>query len=1027
MRKKREVMSLNEPGENSPIRENISAAHRADEDLVVRGLLDRAAFDGAARARIQAQAYSLVEQIRAGRKVQGGIDIFLQEYDLSTEEGITLMCLAEALLRVPDAETADALIRDRIGGRDWTRHLGKSDSLFVNASTWALMLTGRVIGQGGVAPQDLEGFLARLVARTGEPVIRAALVHAMNVVGRQFVMGETIDDALARSQEDDAARAYRYSFDMLGEGARTADQAARYFDSYRAAIAAVGASSRETDVRLRPGISVKLSALHPRYETGQRSRVMDELVPRVVALCEDAAKRNIGLTIDAEEAARLELSLDVIEAALGDAQLSDWQGFGLAVQAYQKRAAPVIDWAAEIARRSRRRINVRLVKGAYWDSEIKASQIGGFSSYPVFTRKEATDVSYLACARALFAAEATLYPQFATHNAQTVASILELAGAGRGEDAFEFQRLHGMGRVLYDHLLGVRADIACRVYAPVGGHRDLLAYLVRRLLENGANSSFVNRLAQDELPIAAVIAPPDSALRGPETIANPAIPLPRDLYGARRNSDGVDLDDPVVLARTVAEISAVTSWPSVTDATPVMLNRALDAARRAHEAWDGLGADERARILERAADLYEANRIEFVALCVREAKKTLIDAVSEVREAVDFLRYYAAEARRQFLVPRELAGPTGERNTLALHGRGIFACISPWNFPLAIFTGQVAGALAAGNCVLAKPAEQTPRIAARAVALLHESGVPQDVLHLIPGDGPNHGARLVADRRVDGVAFTGGFETAQAINRVLAAREGPIVPFVAETGGINAMIVDSTALPEQVVDDAIVSAFRSAGQRCSALRLLIVQDDIADGLIEMLVGKAGELVVGDPGDPATDVGPVIDADALAALNDHAARMDREAKVLYRAPLGETLAGETFFAPRIYEIARIEQLDHETFGPILHVVRYDAGEIETVIDKLNGLGYGLTLGIHSRVESFAAKLHARLRVGNTYVNRNIIGAVVGVQPFGGEGLSGTGPKAGGPHYLPRFAVERSLSVNTAAIGGNTRLLTGAAGT
>ncbi|MCD6074580.1 MAG: proline dehydrogenase (proline oxidase) [Rhodospirillales bacterium] len=654
------------------------------------------------------------------------------------------------------------------------------------------------------------------------------------------------------------------------------------------------------------------------------------------------------------------------------------------------------------------------------------SQVGGFSSYPVFTRKDATDVSYLACARALFAAEGALYPQFATHNAHSVASILELAGPGRGEETFEFQRLHGMGRVLYDHLLESHPGVACRVYAPVGGHRDLLAYLVRRLLENGANSSFVNRLAHDELPVAAVIAPPDLVLRADAAIANPAIPLPRDLYGERRNSAGVDLDDPVVLATSVSEIArATTSWPAVADATPAMLDTALDAGRRAQEAWDGRGAEERAQILERAADLYEANRGEFMALCVREAKKTLVDAVSEVREAVDYLRYYAAEARKQFAAPRELTGPTGERNTLALHGRGTFACISPWNFPLAIFTGQVAGALAAGNCVVAKPAEQTPRIAARAVALLHEAGVPRDVLHLTPGDGASVGAHLVADSRIDGVVFTGGFETAQAINRRLAARDGAIVPLIAETGGINAMIVDSTALPEQVVDDVIISAFRSAGQRCSALRLLIVQDDVADGIVEMLVGKARELVVGDPADPATDVGPVIDADALAALDAHAKRMDVEAKLLFCAKSDEAHTSETFFAPRIYEIARIGQLTHETFGPILHIVRYGADEIDAVIDSINGLGYGLTLGIQSRVESFATRLHARLRVGNIYVNRNIIGAVVGVQPFGGEGLSGTGPKAGGPQYLLRFAVERSLSVNTAAIGGNAGLLSGVA--
>ena len=1002
------------------LRGTIRAAHGADENALVGELLASSAIDEAMRARIQARAMGLVEVIRNGRRVQGGIDIFLHEYDLSTEEGVALMCLAEALLRVPDAATADALIRDRIGGRDWAHHLGQSDSLFVNASTWALMLTGRVVELGDGARTDLDGFLGRLVARSGEPVIRRALTHAMHIVGRQFVMGESIEDALSRSQEDTAARGYRHSFDMLGEGARTADQASRYFESYRAAIRAVGAASAETDIRRRPGISVKLSALHPRFETAQSARVLSELVPRLATLAKDAARVNIGLTIDAEEAARLDLSLDVIEAVLTNASLGTWTGFGLAIQAYQKRAVPMINWVGDLARRNKRRLMVRLVKGAYWDSEIKVAQIGGFSTYPVFTRKEATDVSYLACARRLLALGDAVYPQFATHNAHTVAAVIELAG----DADFEFQRLHGMGRVLYDHLLETSERLACRVYAPVGGYRDLLAYLVRRLLENGANSSFVNRLAQDELPVAEVIADPGLRLATSSAYANPAIALPPDLYGAaRRNSQGVDLDDVVVLERTVSEIAAIPDAPAIRDVDTGDLNAALDAAHSAREAWAATSVDKRAVILERAADLYEDHRSELMALCVREASKTLNDAVSEVREAVDYLRYYAAEARTLFSAARSLPGPTGERNELSLHGRGTFACISPWNFPLAIFTGQVAAALAAGNAVVAKPAEQTPRIGARAIGLLHEAGIPEDVLHLLVGDGPRIGGALVADPRVDGVVFTGGFETAQSINRALAARAGPIVPFIAETGGINAMIVDSTALTEQLVDDAIVSAFRSAGQRCSALRLLVIQDDIADGLIEMLVGKAGELIVGDAANPATDVGPVIDAEALAALEAHAKRMDVEAKLLFRAELGPACAGGTYFAPRIYEIVRISELEREVFGPILHVVRYASKDIDEVIDAINALGYGLTLGIHSRIEAFARRLHERLHVGNTYVNRNIIGAVVGVQPFGGEGLSGTGPKAGGPHYLLRFAVERSLSVNTAAIGGNTHLLAG----
>ena len=999
-------------------RATVRALTRAEEESVVRELMGRIELTEAQREHIRRRARGLVEHIRAHRRVQGGIDIFLSEYDLSTEEGITLMCLAEALLRVPDAATQDALIRDKIGGRDWARHLGRSDSLFVNASTWALMLTGRVVELDGGARRDVDGILGRLVARSGEPVIRQALTHAMHIIGRQFVMGETIEDALERADADEAARRYRYSFDMLGEGARTSADAVRYFDSYMAAIAAIGAASVAPGVRERPGISVKLSALHPRFEMAQRNRVLGELVPRLVELARAAAAANIGLTVDAEEAPRLELTLDVVERAALDVDPA-WEGFGLAVQAYQKRATAVIDWVADLAARARRRLMVRLVKGAYWDSEIKWAQQGGYDGYPVFTRKESTDVSYLVCAARMLRAADGLYPQFATHNAHTVASVIELAG---GRRAFEFQRLHGMGRPLYDHLLS-DPQYNCRVYAPVGGHKELLAYLVRRLLENGANTSFVNRLAHDELPIGDVIADPDHQLLRYASIPNPKIRLPKDLYGPeRRNARGLDLDDPAQLDEAERAVARFTSWPPVLDSTGAGIDRALDAARAAQPEWDARGAETRALILERAADLFEANRGELMAIAVREAKKTFNDAVAEVREAVDFLRYYAREARTGMGAPRALPGPTGERNELELHGRGTFACISPWNFPLAIFTGQVAAALAAGNAVAAKPAEQTPKMGRRAVELLHEAGVPRDVLHLVPGDG-TVGAALVADPRVSGVVFTGSVEAAHSINRALAARDGPIAPLIAETGGINAMIVDSSALPEQVVDDAIVSAFRSAGQRCSALRLLVLQADVADDIIRMLVGKANELVVGDPTDIATDVGPLIDQDARAALEEWVGRMDREAKPLFEATLGPEHAHDTFFAPRIYEIERIAQLTRETFGPIIHVVRYAAEEIESVVDGINGLGYGLTLGIHSRVNAFAEALHRRLRVGNTYVNRNIIGAVVGVQPFGGEGLSGTGPKAGGPHYLPRFALERTLTVNTAAVGGNASLLAG----
>jgi RHH-type proline utilization regulon transcriptional repressor/proline dehydrogenase/delta 1-pyrroline-5-carboxylate dehydrogenase len=976
----------------------------------------------------------------------------MHAYELSSREGVVLMCLAEALLRIPDAETANQLIKDKLRDADFGQHLGESDSMFVNASTWALMLTGRILklDEGG---KDLGGVLKRLVTRSGEPVIRQAVTQAMRILGRQFVMGRNINEALERAEAAEA-RGYRHSYDMLGEAARTAADAQRYFEAYDKAIAAIGKAAAGRGPIAGPGISIKLSALHPRYEFAQRRRVLGELVPRVLKLAQAAKKQGIGFTIDAEEADRLDLSLEVIEAVSGDPSLAGWGGFGLAIQAYQKRCLPLVDWLADMAARHRRRLMVRLVKGAYWDSEIKASQERGLSGYPVFTRKASTDVSYLACARRLLEAPTALFPQFATHNAQSLSAVIEMAGGPEAaREKLEFQRLHGMGEPLYEQVTPKEAmGIAARIYAPVGSHEDLLAYLVRRLLENGANTSFVNRIVDEKAPLDEIVADPVAKVRKLEQKPHPRIPLPAHIYGPeRRNSAGIDLTDVDSLKPLKQEVEAAAAqeWRAqpivggqplagngepvldpadlrrkvgmVLNAGPKDVDAAIARAARAFPGWAATPATERALCLERAADLLEAERGAVIALCIREAGKTIPDAVAELREAVDFCRYYAQRARADFAKPMPMPGPTGERNQIALHGRGVFACISPWNFPLAIFTGQVAAALAAGNTVIAKPAEQTPLIASLAVALLHRAGIPGDVLHLLPGDGPSVGAPLVQDPRIAGVAFTGSTETARGINRVLAAKDGPIVPLIAETGGQNAMIVDSSALPEQVVRDTVVSAFQSAGQRCSALRVLFVQQDIAPKLTEMLTGAMAELKIGDPAELSTDVGPVIDKAAKDMLEAHVARMTREGQLLYRAKLGPDCANGHFFAPAAFRIDALSRLEREVFGPILHVVDYAADRLDEVIEAVNNTGYGLTLGIHSRIDGKVSYIAERLRVGNAYVNRNMIGAVVGVQPFGGEGLSGTGPKAGGPRYLHRFATERTLSIDTTASGGNASLL------
>ena len=1010
-----------------------------DEELAARFLAE-APRPAAAEARIDATATRLIGAIRTRAGGVGGIEDFLHEYSLSTKEGLALMVLAEALLRVPDNATADRLIEDKLSAADFSHHVVRSDALLVSASAWALGLSARIIE----AHETPETIVASLVGRLGLPAVRSATRQAMRLLGSHFVLGQSIGEALERARAIGAARC---SFDMLGEGARTARDAERYFAAYASAIDAIGRAGGNRALPDRHGISVKLSALHPRYEAVSRERVLRELVPRVRELARKAKGYDLNFTVDAEEADRLELSLEVIAATLADPALAGWDGFGLAIQAYQKRSLAVIDWIVARAAALDRRLMVRLVKGAYWDTEIKRAQERGLADYPLFTRKAMTDLCYLACVRKLLAARPRVFPQFATHNALTVATVIEEAG---GVDGYEFQRLHGMGEALYAALLAEHPAAACRVYAPVGGHRDLLAYLVRRLLENGANSSFVSVAADPRVPIADILARPQHWIVAPSHARHPKIPLPRDLYGnARKNSAGVELGDRASLDELLAEVRAATPQApeaaplvdglalagrrrpvvspidgdtvgTVTEGDEALVIAAMAAAAAGFAAWDATPCEKRAAALMRAGDLLEQERGHLIALLQLEGGKTLDDAVAEVREAADFCRYYASEARHA-LASVMMPGPTGETNELRYRGRGVFVCISPWNFPLAIFIGQVAAALAAGNAVVAKPAEQTPLVAAVAVRLLHAAGVPASALHLMPGDG-GVGAWLVADPRVAGVAFTGSTEVAQAINRDLAAKHGPIVPLIAETGGVNAMIVDATALPEQVTDDVLTSSFRSAGQRCSALRLLCVQEDVAERIVEMIAGAAAELALGDPRDPATHVGPVIDADAKARLDRWIADMAGQGRVVFRWDRDRPLPGVgTYVAPAIVSLDRARDLKHEVFGPVLHVVRYRAAELDEVLDDIARSGYGLTLGVHSRIDATVAHIASRLAHGNVYVNRNMIGAVVGTQPFGGSGLSGTGPKSGGPNYLRRFAREQVVTVNTAAAGGNASLL------
>jgi RHH-type proline utilization regulon transcriptional repressor/proline dehydrogenase/delta 1-pyrroline-5-carboxylate dehydrogenase len=1014
-----------------------TAPFAEDDVAIARRLLSAPPLPTEAESAISGVGRALVAAVR-DRRGLGDVEAILHEYALSTKEGLALMVLAEALLRVPDAATADRLIEDKLGLEEFIHHQTRSDALLATASAWALGLAARII-QAGETP---EGILAPVARRIGLPALRAATREAMRVIGNHFVFGQTIEAALERAA--DAPR-YRYSFDMLGEGARTAADAARYLEAYRVAIAAIGKSAGNTKLPDRPGISVKLSALHPRYEAISRKRVLDEIVPALLDLARAARSHELNFTVDAEEADRLELSLEVIAAVLSDPSLKGWDGFGLAIQAYQKRAEAVVDWTIALAERLDRRMMVRLVKGAYWDTEIKRAQERGIADYPVFTRKAMTDLNFVVCAKKLLAARPRLFPQFATHNALTVATMLPLGGDGGG---FEFQRLHGMGEALYADLLEKRPDLACRTYAPVGSHRDLLAYLVRRLIENGANSSFVAAAADDSIPVETLLQRPETIIGKPEKARHRGVPLPRDLFAPERvNSRGVELGHRQSLEALLSEvrqgapvqkavplvdgeerqgktrgvvspIDASTIAGHVAEADGATVEAAMRSAVAAFPAWSNKPPASRAAALVRAGDLLEERRGQFIALLQNEGGKTLDDAVSEVREAADFCRYYAAEGLKLLGESRPLPGPTGESNALSLRGRGVFVAISPWNFPMAIFTGQIAAALMAGNAVVAKPAEQTPLVAAAAVRLLHEAGVAASALALVPGDG-GVGAALVAHPAVDGVVFTGSTEVARSINRVLAAKDGPIVPLIAETGGINAMIADATALPEQVTDDVMTSAFRSAGQRCSALRLLCVQEDVADAMIAMVAGAARELKVGDPRDPATHVGPVIDSEAWERLTSYVEVRKKSARLHYA---GRAPERGYYIAPRVIELKAAAELTEEVFGPILHVVRYRADRLDALLDQIDAMGYGLTLGVHSRIDATIDQIVRRMRTGNVYVNRSMIGAVVGSQPFGGHRLSGTGPKAGGPHYLARFAAEQTVTVNTAAAGGNASLFT-----
>lgn len=1061
-----------QPHDLSELRQAISAQYSVDENAYVAELMAEVAPDS---TELKAKAKRLISRVRGTANVdknadhnvsdsdhKNGIksaskslDAFLQQYSLSTQEGIILMCLAEALLRIPDRHTQDALIKDKLSGADWAPHFRQSDSALVNAATWGLMFTGKVLQLDDNIDGHPASLLNRMVNRLSEPVVRSSMLAAMKIMGKQFVLGRDIKEALKASRKD-RDQGYAHSYDMLGEAALSAADADHYYQAYADAISALGEIKLNNDAVPRPSISIKLSALHPRYEEANRERVLSELFSTVLKLLEQARALNVYVTIDAEEMDRLELSLDLFAQLYHHPVNQGWGGLGLVVQAYSKRALPVLMWLAALAREQGDIIPLRLVKGAYWDSEIKHSQQAGLEAYPVFTRKAATDVSYLVCARYLLSAacQGALYPQFATHNAHTVVIIQAMAAEHTvaGIPIFEFQRLHGMGEELYHTVLAEDPQLNCRIYAPVGAHKDLLPYLVRRLLENGANSSFVHQLLDPKTPIDSLIQHPLDRLAEVESLANNLIPLPLAIFSDRINSRGLNLNigsqraplfqalaqlankqwqatpllfkqssAPLTLQPVLSPQDNQQTVGQIVMASPAQATQAVTSAQAAFVAWRNRPVNDRAQMLERLADLLEAHSVEFISLCTREAGKLLQDGIDEVREAVDFCRYYANEGRR-LMTPLLLPGYTGERNTLQTQGRGVFICISPWNFPLAIFIGQVSAALVTGNTVVAKPAAQTCLTAHLATQLAHQAGIPKDVLQLVLGDGASIGQALIADPRIAGACFTGSTATAQHINRTLAQRSGAIIPFIAETGGQNAMIVDSSALPEQVVRDVVRAAFQSAGQRCSALRVLYIQTDISQRVLTLLSGAMAELKVGDPALWSTDVGPVIDAQAHTKLAQHLQQMQAAGKVMIaQTPLSTSGDHGYYIQPSALTIDSLKELHEEHFGPILHVIPFKAAELEQVIDDINNSGYGLTLGIHSRNERFAQYIASRANVGNIYINRDQIGAMVGVQPFGGQGMSGTGPKAGGPHYLTRFITEKTITNNTTAIGGNAGLL------
>ncbi len=1034
--------------DQSPLMQEVSKYWLCNEKTIVEKLAKEAALTENERLKIQDIASGLVASVRETRLSKSGLDAFMTKYDLSSDEGIVLMCLAEALLRVPDKYTADKLIKDKLTSANWQEHVGDSEYLFVNAATWCLMLTGKIL-----KPEQYQNkfktVLKNFLDKRSRPVVRRAVMHAMKILGQQYVMGETIEKALKRAKEKEEI-GFTYSYDMLGEAATTMADAEFYYNEYHKAIEAIGKAAHKYSVRTNPGISVKLSALHPRYKVAQVDRVHLEMYPKLLKLVELAQSYNIGLNIDAEETERLELSLELVKRLAYERKLQGFEGIGIVVQAYQKRASFVLDYLIDLAEQTGHRFMIRLVKGAYWDSEIKRAQVEGLEDYPVFTHKCYTDLSYQACVKKIFNHTKHIYPQFATHNAYTTALVMHLAGEYKD---YEFQCLHGMGDALYDHVVGKsNFNIPCRIYAPVGTYKHLLPYLVRRLLENGANSSFVHRIVDEKTPIESLVEDPVQKAECLGFLPHLQIALPVNMFGEERmNSKSYNLNDTRTLEKLALQMSqfdhndyiarplvvgADTSklvaeniinpannqvFGKVYNANKAIAQIAMKVAHTAFDSWSLVNANKRAQALEKCANLLEENMPKFMAIAVREAGKTLASALAEVREAVDFCRYYAAQAKAEFANPKTLPGPTGELNQISLHGRGAVVCISPWNFPLAIFLGEVTAALAAGNTVVAKPAEQTPIIAYEAIKLLHEAGIPKDVVQLVPGTGEEVGAALTQDLHVAGVVFTGSTDVARLIQRTLSAKEGAIVPFIAETGGQNVMVVDSSSLPEQVVQDVISSAFDSAGQRCSALRVLYLQQEIADTVVTMLKGAMNELKVHDPAFIETDIGPVIDQEAQANLKAHIDHMRKSAKLVHEIVSDKTLEKGNYIYPVVFEIDSIKALKREVFGPVLHIIRFKADEMDKVAKDVNSTGYGLTFGIHSRIQETIDFFIKHIRVGNMYINRNIVGAVVGVQPFGGQGLSGTGPKAGGPLYLHRLAVERSISINTTASGGNASLM------